>query len=64
MTSNFQRVFGDKKPVIGMVHLGALPGTPLHDARAGVASLVESARKDLLRFAGGRLRRGHVRQRE
>ena len=29
---NFQRVFGAGKPVIAMVHLGALPGAPLYDA--------------------------------
>lgn len=32
MTGNFKAVFGVVKPVIGMLHLGALPGTPLHDA--------------------------------
>ena len=48
MTGNFKRVFGDKKPVIAMVHLGALPGSPLHDAEAGVAGIVEAARQDLL----------------
>jgi membrane complex biogenesis BtpA family protein len=31
-----------------MVHLGALPGSPLHDAKAGLAGLVDGARKDLL----------------
>ena len=45
--SNFKRVFGDVKPVIGMVHLGALPGSPLYDAKAGLAGLLEGARKDL-----------------
>ena len=30
-----------------MVHLGALPGSPLHDAEAGLDGLVEGARKDL-----------------
>ena len=30
-----------------MVHLGALPGSPLHDAKAGLEGLVEAARKDL-----------------
>ena len=44
---NFGRVFGDKKPVIGMVHLGALPGAPLYDAGAGLAGLLAGARKDL-----------------
>ena len=44
---NFQAVFGATKPVIGMVHLGALPGAPLFDAAAGLAGLVVGARKDL-----------------
>jgi len=44
---NFQAVFGSVKPVIGMVHFGALPGAPLHDGAAGLAGLVEGARADL-----------------
>jgi len=47
MTGNFKRIFGDRKTVIAMVHLGALPGTPLHDAKAGLDGLVEGARRDL-----------------
>ena len=47
MTANFERVFGKVKPVIGMVHLGALPGTPLHDAERGLEGLVADAAKDL-----------------
>ncbi len=47
MTGNFRRVFGDGKPVIGMVHLGALPGSPLYDESRGLAGLVEAAAKDL-----------------
>lgn len=47
MTSNFKGVFGDTKPVIAMVHLGALPGSPLHDQEAGLEGLVDNARKDL-----------------
>lgn len=46
--NNFRRVFGAGKPVIAMVHLGALPGSPLHDADAGIAGLVAGARADLL----------------
>ncbi len=30
-----------------MVHLGALPGTPLYDAEGGLEKLVEGARRDL-----------------
>jgi BtpA family len=47
VTGNHQRVFGEAKPVIAMVHLGALPGSPLYDSEAGLAGLVEGARKDL-----------------
>jgi len=46
--SNFNRVFGEgRKPVIAMVHLGALPGAPLHDADGGLPALLDGARKDL-----------------
>ena len=45
--SRFQNVFGAKKPVIAMVHLGALPGTPLHDAAGGVEAIIEGAARDL-----------------
>ena len=45
--SNFKKVFGDTKPVIGMVHFGALPGSPLYDAASGLAGLFAAARADL-----------------
>ena len=45
--SRFQAVFGMKKPVIGMVHLGALPGAPLYDAHGGLKHLVEAALDDI-----------------
>lgn len=47
MTARFKAVFGNTKPVIAMVHLGALPGSPLHDHGGGLEALVEGARKDL-----------------
>ena len=45
--SRFATAFGTAKPVIAMVHLGALPGTPLYDAEAGVEGLVDGAAADL-----------------
>ena len=46
--SRFEKVFGQgKKPVIAMVHLGALPGTPLHDGVGGVEAILAGAAKDL-----------------
>jgi membrane complex biogenesis BtpA family protein len=47
VTSNYARVFGEMKPVIAMIHLGASPGAPLFDSRTGVEGIVESARRDL-----------------
>ena len=44
--SRFQNVFGAKKPVIAMVHLGASPGTPLHDAKRGIEGIIADARAD------------------
>jgi membrane complex biogenesis BtpA family protein len=44
----FRKVFGTAKPVIGMVHLGALPGSPLHNATTGLEGLVTAARADLM----------------
>lgn len=45
--SKFTRVFGAGKPVIAMVHLGALPGTPLHDGAGGVDAILAAAGRDL-----------------
>jgi len=45
MTENFKQVFGKTKPVIGMVHIGALPGSPLFNPST---DLVAAARADLL----------------
>jgi membrane complex biogenesis BtpA family protein len=47
MQSKFHSVFGAVKPVIAMVHCGALPGTPLYDSNAGLDGLVDQAAKDL-----------------
>ncbi|WP_299736707.1 BtpA/SgcQ family protein [uncultured Roseobacter sp.] len=44
MTARFRAVFAQEKPVIGMVHLGALPGAPLYDPSV---DLVAAARADL-----------------
>jgi membrane complex biogenesis BtpA family protein len=45
--SKFKDLFAAAKPIIGMVHIGALPGTPLYDEKKGVEGLIEDARTDL-----------------
>jgi len=47
MSSKFRSVFGAVKPIIAMVHCGALPGLPLYDSTRGLDGLVEHAAKDL-----------------
>lgn len=47
VSGNFGRVFGATKPVIAMVHCGALPGAPLHDEVAGIEGLVQGCAVDL-----------------
>jgi uncharacterized protein len=44
---NFQRLFGDTRPVIAMVHLGALPGAPLYDSGRGIDAIEAAAAADL-----------------
>jgi uncharacterized protein len=45
--TRFERVFGQRKPVIAMVHLAAMPGTPLYDAAGGIAAILRGAEADL-----------------
>jgi uncharacterized protein len=47
MSERFRRVFKTAKPVIAMVHLGALPGSPLYDVEGGLEALAEGAARDL-----------------
>ena len=52
MNGRFQKIFAGKKPAIAMIHVGALPGTPLHDEKAGIDGLVRNARSDLAALQG------------
>ena len=47
MSDRFRRLFGETRPVIAMVHLAALPGTPLHDPERGVEGVLADAARDL-----------------
>jgi uncharacterized protein len=47
MSDRFSSIFPSAKPLIAMVHLPPLPGTPLYDARAGVTGLVDAVQRDL-----------------
>lgn len=40
---SLETVFERKKPVIGMVHLRPLPGSPLYDKEAGMKKILETA---------------------
>jgi len=47
MHANYKTIFGEIKPAIAMVHLGALPGSPLYEDDSGIDSIVEAGRADL-----------------
>jgi uncharacterized protein len=42
-----RELFGVDRPVVGMLHLGALPGDPAFDASAGLGRVLDGARRDL-----------------
>jgi membrane complex biogenesis BtpA family protein len=42
-----QETFGHKKPIIAMVHLAPLPGSPLYDPAGGIQKIIDSAAKDI-----------------
>jgi len=48
-----EAVFGVDRPVVGMVHLPPLPGTPRFDADGGREALHETARRDAERLDAG-----------
>ncbi|MFA6707917.1 MAG: BtpA/SgcQ family protein, partial [Sphaerochaetaceae bacterium] len=47
MNSQFSTVFNHKKPIIGMVHVKALPGTPLYDRTGGMQHIIDAALRDV-----------------
>jgi membrane complex biogenesis BtpA family protein len=46
-------LFGVKKPVIGMCHLGTLPGDPGYNEKEGLKGVIDWARKDLAALQNG-----------
>ena len=42
-----------KKAVIAMAHIGALPGSPLYDAKGGVAKLIDDVAGDIEKLQAG-----------
>lgn len=42
-----RETFGTVKPIIGMAHLGPLPGSPLYDATRGMAGLIADVTADI-----------------
>jgi uncharacterized protein len=47
LNDRFRNIFAGEKPLIAMVHLPPLPGTPLYDADRGVPGMVEDVSRDL-----------------
>ena len=47
MSQRMQQLFGNRKPLIAMVHVPPLPGTPLYDAARRGAGLISTVQRDL-----------------
>ena len=51
MENKLDKIFGVKKPVIGMVHLRPLPGSPKYDpVNMGMKKIVETAVEEALKL--------------
>jgi hypothetical protein len=44
---------GKKKAIVGMAHIGALPGSPLYDADGGMAKLIDAVVRDIENLQAG-----------
>lgn len=44
---NLSEIFSVEKPIIGMVHLDPLPGSPLYDAKTGMQGILNKAFQDI-----------------
>jgi len=51
--NRFSAVFGTAKPVIGMVHLPPLPGSPRYDAERGMTYIIDRALEDTAALVEG-----------
>jgi membrane complex biogenesis BtpA family protein len=48
-----KETFANSKPIIAMVHLLALPGSPAYDAKAGMARIIDAAAADIDKLQAG-----------
>jgi len=51
--SELQKLFGTDKPIVALLHLGALPGDPAYAPGCTMTQVVEAARRDLLALQAG-----------
>lgn len=48
VSKRFEEIFaGKEKPIIAMVHIPPLPGTPLYNEKTGIAGLLKSVERDV-----------------
>ena len=45
--------FGHDKPIVAMVHLPPLPGSPLYDPKGGMQKIIDSCAKDIEALQAG-----------
>lgn len=53
MNGRFRELFGSRKPLIAMAHLGPLPGSPLYDREGGIPRLIDDVQADVAMLVEG-----------
>ncbi|MGI6069303.1 MAG: BtpA/SgcQ family protein [Blautia sp.] len=53
MKTWMEELFGTKKPIIGLLHLKALPGDPFYEEAGGMKAVIEQAEADLMALQNG-----------
>jgi hypothetical protein len=48
-----KETFGSHKPIVGMVHILPLPGSPLYDSGGGMSRIVDAAARDIEALKSG-----------
>jgi len=48
-----ETTFGSKKPIIAMIHLAPLPGSPLYDKDGGMQKIIDLAAADIAALQEG-----------
>jgi len=50
---DIEKIYGNRKPIVAMIHFAPLPGSPLYDRGGGMSKIVDLAAKDIEALQNG-----------